>query len=297
MNIMVINRSITHRKRIGMKKIAVINDLSGFGKCSLGVALPIISTMGVQCCPLPTSVLSNQTGYDSYKCVDLTNDMNSFANEWQKLNAHFDGIITGFISNSAQGEIISSFINNFKSESTIVIVDPVLGDNGVLYPSFDEKSIMAIKKLCQKADIITPNLTELCIIANENYNDICKLSYENLKEKLEIICNRLNKTVIITGITLNDSTIATGVYCNNSLTMIESEKIGGSFSGTGDILASIIGACAIKEIDIIEATQTACDFITKSIKQTIKETGGKYNPCDGVHFETYLHTLGTNNEH
>lgn len=273
-----------------MKKIAVINDLSGFGKCSLGVALPIISTMGVQCCPMTTGVFSNQTGYDSYKSVDLTDNMQGFIDEWSKLNAHFDGIVTGFIPNSKQGEIISSFIDKFKGDNTVVVVDPVMGDNGELYPCYDDDSINAIKKLVLKADIITPNLTELCCITNDSFDDVMSLCYNDLCKKLESMCKSIQKTVVITGIVM-DNKILTGVYDNNTLTMLSADKIGGSFSGTGDILASIISGCAVNGISIIDATKTAMDFISKSINQTIKEAGGKYNPCDGIHFERYLHTL------
>lgn len=275
-----------------MKKIATINDLSGFGKCSLGVALPIISAMGVQCCPLTTGVFSNQTGYPSYKSVDFTDYMESFINEWTKLNAKFDGIITGFIPNSKQGQIISTFIDKFKNEDTIVLVDPVMGDNGELYPCYDDESIVAIKNLAKKADIITPNLTELCCLCDEDYNAISSLPYNSLIEKIATMCDTLKQTVITTGITLCDDEIATTVYENGKIDVVKSKKIAGSFSGTGDILASIIGASAVKGIPLLDATKMASDFITKSIEDTIRDTDGKFNPADGVHFENQLLSLG-----
>lgn len=274
-----------------MKKIATINDLSGFGKCSLGVALPIISAMGVQCCPLTTGVFSNQTGYPSYKSVDFTDYMGEFIAEWKKLDAHFDGIITGFIPNSRQGQIISSFIDEFKSDSTIVLVDPVMGDNGELYPCYDDESIKAIKELAKKADIITPNLTELCCLVNEDYGTISSLPYSNLIEKIADMCKLINKDVITTGICINDEIITT-VFTNGEIHPIKSQKIGGSFSGTGDILASIVGAGVVNGMPIVDATRLASDFITKSIKQTICDTDGEYNPADGIHFEAHLCSLG-----
>lgn len=276
-----------------MKKIATINDLSGFGKCSLGVALPIISAMGVQCCPLTTGVFSNQTGYPSYKSVDFSDYMEGFIEEWKKLDAHFDGIITGFIPNSKQGQIISSFIDSFKENNTIVLVDPVMGDNGELYPCYDEASINAIKELSKKADIITPNLTELCCLVNEDYSNISSLPFDILIDKIAEMCSTLNKDVVTTGITMNDE-IITAVYTNGNIHPIRAEKIGGSFSGTGDILASIIGAGVVNGMSIIDATKLASDFITKSIKQTIKDTNGIYNPADGIHFESHLCSLGEN---
>ncbi len=279
-----------------MKKIATINDLSGFGKCSLGVALPIISAMGVQCCPLTTGVFSNQTGYPSYQSVDFTDYMESFIDEWSKLGAHFDGIITGFIPNSKQGKIISSFIDRFKTDDTIVVVDPVMGDNGELYPCYDEESINAIKSLSKKADIITPNLTELCCLCNEDYNTISLLSIDILIDRVAKMCQTLNQAVITTGITVGNDEIATAVYQNGKIEVVKAKKIAGSFSGTGDILASIIGASAVKGESLIDATKTASEFITKSIEETIKDTDGKFNPADGIHFESHLASLGDNYE-
>lgn len=275
-----------------MKKIATINDLSGFGKCSLGVALPIISSMGIQCCPLTTGVFSNQTGYPSYKSVDFTDYMEEFIDEWKKLDAHFDGIITGFIPNSKQGRIISSFIDTFKRDNTIVLVDPVMGDNGELYPCYDNESINAIKSLSKKADIITPNLTELCCLCYEDYNNISSLSYNALIDKIASMSKSLNQIVITTGINISTDEIGTAVYQNGNIDVVKSKKIGGSFSGTGDILASIIGASAVKGIPLLDATKMASKFITKSIEQTIKDTNGDFNPADGVHFEGQLMSLG-----
>lgn len=274
-----------------MKKIATINDLSGFGKCSLGVAMPIISTMGVQCCPLTTGVFSNQTGYPSYRSVDFTEYMEDFIAEWKKLDAHFDGIITGFIPNSRQGQIISSFIDRFKEDGTIVLVDPIMGDNGVLYPCYDKDSINAVKELVKKADIITPNLTELCCLANEDYNSISSLPIKILVEKVADMSKALGMSVVTTGIAVEDE-IVTTVYTDNDMQIVKCKKIGGSFSGTGDILASIVGAGVVNGMSIIDATRLAGQFITDSIKQTIKDTNGEYNPADGIHFESQLHSLG-----
>lgn len=274
-----------------MKKIAAINDLSGFGKCSLGVAIPIISSMGIQCCPLTTGVFSNQTGYDSYKSVDFSDYMQGFIDEWKKLDAQFDGILTGFIPNSKQGKIIAQFIDEFKNDNTIVVVDPVMGDNGELYPCYDNESISAIKLLVSKADIITPNLTELCCITNENYTSIASLSPEQMINKITAMCKQTGKRVVATGICYEDK-IITAVYDNGSLDIIEAKKLGESFSGTGDILASIITAGTVMGKSLIDSARLASEFIAKSIEQTIIESGDKYNSADGIYFEKYLQTLG-----
>jgi pyridoxine kinase len=272
-----------------MKKIAVINDLSGFGKCSLAVALPIISAHGVQCCALPTGIFSNQTGYDSYTSFDFTNYMPSFANEWKKLNPSFDGILTGFIANSKQGKIILDFINDFKKEKTLVVVDPVMGDDGEVYPCFDDELINAVVNLTQKAHIITPNITELCILCGEQYNSVVNLQKDDLIDEIFEMSKSLGKTVVTTGIQLSNKQIANAVYDNGKLQLVVSNKIGGSFSGTGDILSSFITAQCVNGVSVFDAVSKASNFIEKSLLDTVKTDN--YKTVDGINFEKFLNTI------
>lgn len=271
-----------------MKKIAVINDLSGFGKCSLTAAVPVISAHGIQCCPLTTGVFSNQTGYESYKSVDFTDYMPGFIEEWQKLGAEFDGILSGFISNSRQGKIISDFIDLFKKDNTLAVVDPVMADNGEIYPCYDDECIREIVNLVKKADIITPNLTELSLICAGDYSSLVSLDEGALLCEIEKMSASLNKTVITTGIHISNEEIANAVYQNGDFSIVKSKKLGGSFSGTGDILASFITAECVNGADVRSAVEKAADFIEKSIAETIADTDGIYNPADGIHFEKFL---------
>ncbi len=271
-----------------MKKIAVINDLSGFGKCSLSAAMPIISAHKIQCCPLPTGIFSNQTGYESYKSVDFTAHMPSFINEWKKLGAEFDGILTGFISNSEQGKIISDFIDDFKKDNTVVLVDPVMGDDGKIYPCYDEKSIDAVKQLVSKADIITPNLTELCLLCGNDYTDIFECGSDIILEQIKSMSAQINKKVIVTGIHLSEDIIANAVFDNGKFTVIKSKKLGGGFSGTGDILASYVLSEYLNKSSVENAVKNASDFIEKAIACTIKDADENYVPADGIHFENML---------
>ena len=156
-----------------VKKIAVINDISGFGKCSLTVSLPIISALGVECNPIPTAILSNQTGFDSYYCVDFTENMTSYIDIWKQQNVKFDAIMTGYLTSEKQVDIIIDFIDHFGKNS-LVFVDPVMADDGVLYDTYDENLCNKVKALTEKADIITPNLTELCILCNADYKKLTK---------------------------------------------------------------------------------------------------------------------------
>ena len=160
------------------KKIAVINDLSGFGKCSLTAAISVIAAMGVQPCPLPTAVLSAQTGYPSYYCDDYTDRMELIYREWEKMRVHFDGICTGFMSGEDQIGKVLEFLDIFYKKDTFLLVDPVMGDNGQGFPFLTSELRSAMKKLALRADIITPNLTELCILTDTDYRMIKVMTEE-----------------------------------------------------------------------------------------------------------------------
>ena len=152
-------------------KAALINDFSGFGRCSVTVALPIISQMKVQCCPVLTSVFSNHTGYPSFYFDDYTEKMPSYIAEWKKLNLHFECIAAGFLGSERQIEIVKNFIRDFKDETTKVLIDPVMGDHGRTYQTFTPEMCSQMKQLAHFADILTPNLTEACILTDTPYHD------------------------------------------------------------------------------------------------------------------------------
>lgn len=279
-----------------MKKIAAVNDISGFGKCSLAVSIPIMASLGVQCCPLVTGVFSNQTGYDSFYCRDCTDDMEPCIEEWKKLSASFDGILTGFIANGKQGKIIHKLIDVFGKEGTVIAVDPVMADDGEIYKCYDEESVKAIISLAKRADIITPNLTELCILSERNYNDMLALPEAELLQairEMSLLQNKDKEKIVVTsGIHLGENKVANAVYDSGKFDVIETPHHGGSFSGTGDILASFVTAQYIKGVPVNEAVKQASDFICKAIEETIRDTKGDYCRMDGVHFEKYLRELG-----
>lgn len=285
-----------------MKKIAVINDLSGFGKCSLTAAIPVISVLGAQCCPITTAVLSNQTGYEEYYCKDLTDEMPNIINGIKKLNTSFDGILTGFISNARQGKIIADFIDYFKTDSNIVVVDPVMADDGKIYDCYDDACVDAIKGIAKKAQIITPNLTELCVLCDEDFNVVNSLSDNNKLCAVQLMCESVNRKssenvkIVVSGIHLSRNVIANAVFENGEFRTVEAKAVGGSFSGTGDILSSVITAKCVSGESLYSAVVCATDFISKAIEETIKAGNGRYNMADGVHFEKFLVELGEKNE-
>lgn len=275
-----------------MKRIAVIGDISGFGKCSLTASIPVISALGVECCPLPTAVLSAQTGYPSYHFVDLTNEFTSYTNEWKKMGYTFDGILTGYIASEKQAELILEFIRDFKTENTSLVVDPVMADDGEIYGTYSSALCKKVKEITLLADIITPNLTEACILASENYEEISSQSEsENYLQKVakigqKLLTNTL-KSVIVTGVRYKGEIY--NILCEKSGVSLSKSKIfGGSYSGTGDLFASVISAKTVLGVPLKTSINTASLFLEKSIENTFLE-GTDRN--DGVNFEYFLEEL------
>ena len=165
-------------------KVAVLNDLAGFGRCSLTAAISVLSAMGVQPCPLPTAVLSAQTGYESYFFQDLTEQMGMITEEWKKSGAQFDGIVTGFMSDYRQIGEVNHFLDLFHKEGTFLLVDPVLGDNGKRFSIFDGLFQEEMKRLVKRADVVTPNVTELCLLTDYDYEKIQTISETGDREAL-----------------------------------------------------------------------------------------------------------------
>ena len=265
------------------KKIAVINDISGFGRCSIAVELPIISALKVQCCPLPTSIFSNHTGFDSFFFDDYTDNMTPYMNEWIKLGLKFNGICTGFLGSEKQIMIVEEFLSHFKTDNNITIIDPVMGDYGKLYSTYTEGMCIEMKKLVRYADILTPNLTEACILTDTQYHDNWS------KKQLETLAGKLSdmgpSKVVITGIQ-QGKYVAN--YCyekDRDSSMIRTEKVGTSRSGTGDIFTSIIAADAVNGVDFHTSVRKASSFIKKCILKSIELD---IPVTDGVCFEEIL---------
>ncbi|MBR5321211.1 MAG: pyridoxamine kinase [Clostridia bacterium] len=270
-----------------MKKIAVINDLSGFGKCSLTVALPILSAMGVECNPIPTAILSNQTGFDDFYSVDFTPHLTPYIDMWKKQNVHFDAILTGYLGSEKQVDIILDFIDHFGKNS-LVFVDPVMADDGVLYDTYDDALCEKVKALTKKANIITPNLTELCILCGVDYSQIeSKNNLEEIGNLASSLLSETTKTVIVTGIKIEND-IYNIIVKKDGMNIIKSTLLKGSYSGTGDIFSSIVCGAITNGKSVNDAVSLASQFITKSIKNT--PTKLDYEP-DGVNFQSSLEML------
>ena len=274
---------------LAVPKAAVINDLSGLGKCSLTAAIPVLAAMGVQACPLPTAVLSNQTGFSSYDCVDLTGHLASFAAEWKKHGAHFDGICTGFLCSPGQVRLAQDFIDTFGGVHTPVLVDPVLGDNGKVYPVFDEAMCRAVKTLTARADVITPNLTEACILAGCDYPGAQAQTLEPIWEIARRLSETGPRTVVITGVHQGDYILNLGYQADSGQRLtVKTRRFGGGFSGTGDILAAVLCGGLVRGDPLGPTLLKAAALLEAAAAETCADGS---DPNDGIAFEHHLHLL------
>lgn len=280
-----------------IKKIAVINDLSGFGKCSLTAAIPVLSAMGVQACPLPTAILTAQTEYPSYYCDDYTDKMEIYRSEWEKMGQKFDGIYTGFVASEKQIRQIFNFIETFRTPDTFLLVDPVMGDDGITYDVFTDSLLEQMKKLALQADVLTPNITELCLLTGYDYSDLVSITDHRLllaqiKTLGQKLCQMGPSHIIVTGIQFTDEH---GVrqMGNMYLSALKDELISfpyiaGSYSGTGDLFASCLAAGIAKGNDIPSVIKLAGTFLERSLADSVRE---HIPENDGVNFEKYLYLL------
>lgn len=281
-----------------MKRIALINDLSGFGKCSLAAAIPVISVMGMQACPMPTAILSAQTEFPDYYCKDCTDGMREFTDRWQRMDVSFDGIYSGFLANPEQIERVLEFLSCFHQGETLYLADPVMGDQGQRYHMATDPFLTQMKRLTQMADVITPNLTELCILADENYTTVnARRENASYLDEIRDLCERVRgrarreQTVVVTGI-LRDHDGAT--YIGNLAVSdagqyyTESPYTGVGFSGTGDLFASVICGSLVRGLSIKEAMDLARDFLEDAIVDATNEGIPRNH---GVDYERYLYRL------
>ncbi len=269
------------------KKIAAINDLTGYGRCALTVSLPVISHMKIQCCPVPTSVLSNHTGYPEYYFDDYTDRLPEYLSMWKKLGLEFDGIMSGFLGSKAQIGIVEAFIRQFAKENTVVVIDPVMGDHGKIAGTYTEEMCREMRRLITYADIITPNLTESCKLTDTPYRDRGWKRSELLVMARSLRAMGPEK-IVITGIPQGEF-IANFMYqAGEEPAFFRTHKVGDERCGTGDLFAAIIAADAVNGVSFAKSVKKASVFVKKSMIKSMEMGIGQKN---GVCFEEILHLL------
>ncbi len=271
------------------KQIVTIQDISCFGKCSLTVALPVISAMGVACTILPTAVLSTHTGgFTGFTFRDLTEDIEKIASHWQASNLSFDAIYTGYLGSEEQLQLVSRFFEAFRTPQNLVFVDPVMADNGKMYTGFSAQFARGMTKLCTQADVIVPNLTEATFMLEEPY---VASGYDEayIHGLLERLCGLGCKTAIVTGVSY-DSAYQGAVALDGAtgkFTEYYRENIPVSYHGTGDVFSSTLVGALTKGESMQDALKTAVDFTVACIKATVEDKTHWY----GVRFEDCLGML------
>ncbi len=266
------------------KRVAAIHDISGFGKCSLTVALPIISAAGIETSVLPTAVLSTHTGgFSGFTYRDLTEDIRPFTQHWHSLGLHFDAIYSGFLGSFEQLDLVGEFFDTFKTDDNLILVDPVMADNGEMYKIFAPDFAAGMANLCRKADIIVPNITEAAFLLGESYQDgpYSKAYIENLLKKLTTLGA---DKVVLTGVFFDDNELGAATYdkTTGEIDYILAPRIPGYYHGTGDVFGSALLSGLLNGFDLKDATRIAVRFTTESISRTYK---AKTDIRFGVDFE------------
>ena len=275
---------------MAQKRVLAIHDISCFGKCSLTVALPIISSTGAECTVMPTAVLSTHTGgFKGYTYRDLTEDMLPIVEHWKTLNLRFDSIYTGFLGSFEQIEIVSKIFDELKGKDTLIVVDPVMADNGELYPVFGKDFPREMRKLCEKADVILPNITEAVLLLGEEYVEgpYSREYIENLLRKLRKIGS---KKIVLTGVFFDKGHLGAAAYDSETDIISYSfhELVPGLYHGTGDVFGSVIVSALMNGLNLAEANAIAVEFTAECIVRT-RDAGTDVR--FGVNFEDGLGEL------
>lgn len=268
------------------KRVLTIQDISCVGQCSLTVALPIISACGIETAVLPSAVLSTHTaGFSGYTFTDLTDDMPKIKEHWEKENIKFDAFYTGYLGSTKQIDYVINILSSLKKDSSLNIIDPAMADNGKLYPAFDSEYVNAMKKLCERADYILPNITEACFLTDTEY----KTEYD--RDYIDLIIRKLSelgcKNIILTGISYRGGKTGIVVYKNNEYSYYEHDFLPNSCHGTGDIYASAFVGALVSGKSAFESAKIAADYTVLCIKQTADDKSHWY----GAKFEPVLSEL------
>lgn len=268
-------------------RIAAIHDLSCFGRCSLTIALPVLSAMGCQCCPLPTALLSAHTGFPGNTFLDLTAEMGRIADHWAAMDLQFDAIYSGFLGSADQVDTVARFFDTFKKSDTAVIVDPVMGDHGTAYRTCTPELCRGMRVLAENSDVITPNLTEAALLLDRPYEEIRQADAYEVVRRLSLGGRR---SVVLTGYSSEPG--QTGTLCfdrdSGESKAVQTPREPQDFSGTGDLFASVLAGGVARGVPLFQAAQAAADFVRDCIARTLAEG---LTEQDGVDFEPLLGQL------
>ena len=268
-------------------RIAAIHDLSCFGRCSLTIALPVLSAMGCQCCPLPTALLSAHTGISGFTFLDTTDEMRRISAHWSQLSLHFPAIYTGFLGSAPQINLVEDFLRRFHAPDTLLVMDPVMGDHGTPYKTCTPALRQGLRELVAQADVITPNLTEAAILLDIPYHESQTADTAELVRALSLQGQR---SVVLTGYAAAPWQVGALCYDRDTrqVEAVQTARIPQDFPGTGDLFASVLTGALTRGAPLLQAARTAVDFVGSCVARSVAEGAGE---AEGVDFEPLLRQL------
>ena len=268
-------------------RIAAIHDLSCFGRCSLTIALPVLSAMGCQCCPLPTALLSAHTGISGFTFLDTTDEMRRISAHWSQLSLHFQAIYTGFLGSAPQINLVEDFLRRFHAPDTLLVMDPVMGDHGTPYKTCTPALRQGLRELVAQADVITPNLTEAAILLDIPYHESQTADASELVRALSLQGQR---SVVLTGYAAAPGQVGALCYDRDTrqVEAVQTARVPQDFPGTGDLFASVLTGALTRGAPLLQAARTAVDFVGSCVARSVAKGAGE---ADGVDFEPLLRQL------
>lgn len=271
-------------------RVAAIHDMSGFGRCSLTVAIPILSAMGIQCCPLPTAFLSTHTGgFEGFTFLDMTDELPKVAAHWKSLGLDFQAVYSGFLGSERQIAIVEDFLREFRGADTIAVIDPVMGDHGAVYQTYTPAMCAGMARLAEMADVITPNLTEAALLLGIPYGEL-PTSEAGCREIVERLSLNGRRSVVLTG--ASTAPELTGAMCFDARTgrteAVQTPRVPQEFHGTGDVFASVLTGALVQGASLPDAARQAVDFVRVCAERTARAS---IPMREGVEFEPLLGLL------
>ncbi|MBQ3378116.1 MAG: pyridoxamine kinase [Synergistaceae bacterium] len=271
-----------------IKRVLSIQDISCLGKCSQTIALPVLSALGSEAVMLPTALLSTHTMFKNFTFKDLSDQIEPIINHWKSEGVKFDAVYTGYIGSEAQIEQVKNIFKEFKDKDTLIFIDPVMADNGKLYPAFDMNYVKKNAELCACADIIVPNITEACLMTGVEYKEKYDENYiKLLLDKLNALGAKIN---LLTGVSLEDGKTGVMGYDNikGEYYLYQNKRINAVYHGTGDLFSSVCVGEILKGLDWRDAARIAADYTAHTIEVTLESPE---KPWYGVNFEETLPEL------
>lgn len=269
-----------------MKRIASIQDFSCIGSCSQTIALPVLSAMGVECAALPTALLSAHTAFDGFVSLDLTPQLPAIMAHWRAMHLRFDAVYTGYLASAEQVGLVGALLDGMDERPALTLIDPVMGDNGALYAGFSDAFPQAMRALCGRADVLTPNVTEACLLTGTAYSPVQDAAQTRrlLERLLELGC----RAAVLTGLRVDGDMAVAALQRDGTGTLVRTSYIPEVFHGTGDLFASTCAGALVQGASLERAVRLAADYVALTLRRTVQAPDRRWY---GVNFQETLPEL------